>query len=922
MFALHKTARGLWTRSARAGRRARRRAVTLEYLEDRVVLTGNGGPPVDVLSYHYDPLQNGANTQENILTPQDVASSDFGKVASVAVDGQIYAQPLFVQNLKLAPGDRADVAFVATETDKVYAINADNGSILWMRDYADPAAGIIPIRSADLGISTISPSVGITGTPVIDPSTNTMYFVTSLEQPIGSAGPDAGGYAAGIYTMQLHAVDITTGQDVLPPAMIGQTTIDTSGKQTYSTPLVVAGTGSASEYGEVPFTSSTMLQRPGLVLDTNVPGHKAPIVFAAFGSSHDAEPYHGWLVGWDTQTLQLYSLYNTTPNGYGGSLWQAGVAPVVLPNGNIVMTTGNGAFDAATSGPPGPSALGFADFGLGYAGIDHSAAVTFSTVIPNPVADATGLFYNGVVPTDQPLPQNGTYVDMSGSGVAFSSAHTMQATLSYDGSTLTETILDTTTNATFTHTYQNVDLPAQVGGGSAYVGFSASTDARLSTNEVTGWTYSSGGSTLVNGFADTSEFTANGTAQFTGQAAQLTGPTIDAAGSVFFNNLVPVGSFQTTFTFQMIPHGTNIIGDGISFIIQKSQGQQQPGVDYGDTMLQLSPTPGTSTVADFFTSAGQQGLEIKDLDFGTAGTIVIPSQNGANKPQTAVELAKTGELFVVNVDNMGHFGQPIQQFSINAPGAPLQLGAWSAMAFYNNTLYIHGAFNVIKAYQFDPTTQTFNPNPISVGNTVVIYPSDSLTVSAKNGKNGIVWDLETDKSGRGGPAILRAYDASNLGNLLYSSANLPSDAAGPAVKFTVPIVVDGMVFVGGNGVLTIYGLKSLWGSGDGSSQPAAAVVVQLPPAVASASGSTAVPVPAAGLAATSGSGGAPGLLGITTELPPGLASAGGSTIGSAAGADQVSTSIGILPTAPNQAILDEPSQSPFARRRWSGLGLA
>ena len=111
--------------------------------------------------------------------------------------------------------------------------------------------------------------------------------------------------------------------------------------------------GSASNDGIVPFTSVTMLQRPGLVLDNNVPGHTGPVVFAAFGSTHDAEPYHGWLVGWDARTLKQYSVFNDTPNGYGGSLWQSGGAPVVLPNGDIVITSGNGAFDAQTTSPPG-----------------------------------------------------------------------------------------------------------------------------------------------------------------------------------------------------------------------------------------------------------------------------------------------------------------------------------------------------------------------------------------------------------------------------------------------------------------------------------------------------------------------------------------------------------------------------------------
>ena len=270
------------------------------------------------------------------------------------------------------------------------------------------------MTSKDLSIGTVTPNVGITGTPVIDPETGTMYFVTFTEQRTGPSS--ALEYAAGVYTMQLHAVEIATGHEVHDPALIAQTTIASDGTQTNTTDLVVDGVGSASNKGKVPFTLPTMLQRPGLVLDTNVAGHEGPVVFVGFGSSHDSEPYHGWLAGWDAKTLDLYSVLNTSPNAYGGALWQAGGAPVVLPNGDLVMTTGNGGFDANKTDPPKANALGFADFGLGYAGIDHSAAVTFSTVIPYPYTNSTGLFFNGVVPTDQPRPEDGTFVNLDGLG--------------------------------------------------------------------------------------------------------------------------------------------------------------------------------------------------------------------------------------------------------------------------------------------------------------------------------------------------------------------------------------------------------------------------------------------------------------------------------------------------------------------------
>ena len=243
------------------------------------------------------------------------------------------------------------------------------------------------------------------------------------------------------------------------------------------------------------FDATQLLQRPGLVLDMNVPGHPDGVVFAGFGSTHDAEPYHGWVVGWDAKTLQQLYVFNATPNGYGGSFWQSGGGLVALDDGSLVVTSANGAFDAQTTTAPGPNALGFAGYGLGFGGLDHSAAVPISDVIPGNATPSTGLWYNGVIPGPKPLDGTGTFVKMDQSQINFTRGATDQAgpheyrvTLSYDGTDLTEHIEDTTTHATFDHVYKNANLQQAVGGGSAYIGIGSSTDARRSDNYVTGWT--------------------------------------------------------------------------------------------------------------------------------------------------------------------------------------------------------------------------------------------------------------------------------------------------------------------------------------------------------------------------------------------------------------------------------------------------
>jgi hypothetical protein len=140
------------------------------------------------------------------------------------------------------------------------------------------------------------------------------------------------------------------------------------------------------------------------VLDDKIPGHPDGVVFAGFGSQDDFDSYHGWLVGYDAKTLKLVTVFNTDPNGDFGAVWQAGASPTVASNGDLIVSTGNGTFDAfnATT-PPGPAVQGEAGFGLGYAGNGNSMGVTFGAAIPSSGVSSTGLFQGGVFPTDKPV---------------------------------------------------------------------------------------------------------------------------------------------------------------------------------------------------------------------------------------------------------------------------------------------------------------------------------------------------------------------------------------------------------------------------------------------------------------------------------------------------------------------------------------
>ena len=137
---------------------------------------------VNVYTRSYDGARTGANLQETILTPANVNSTNFGKLFTVHTDGQIYAQPLYVSNLAIAGGTH-NVVFVASMLNTIYALDADTGAALWTQNYGSP---IIPQDvENDQNISWVT-RLGILGTPVIDPATNYMYFVSGSQPADGT----------------------------------------------------------------------------------------------------------------------------------------------------------------------------------------------------------------------------------------------------------------------------------------------------------------------------------------------------------------------------------------------------------------------------------------------------------------------------------------------------------------------------------------------------------------------------------------------------------------------------------------------------------------------------------------------------------------------------------------------------------------
>lgn len=505
------------------------------------------------LLYRNDNFRTGQNLAESVLTPSTVTAAQFGLLFTDTVDGQIYAQPLYVPAVAIPSLGTHNVVYVATEFDSVYAFDADTaGPPLWDTAFADPANGITPAPSSDLpGCDDLVPWFGITATPVIDPATQTLYVISTLK-----LGPDS-------YQQQLHALDITTGHEQPNSPVTIEATI--------------AGTGEASVGGIISFDPFYQMDRPALTLANGV-------VYLSFASHCDTQPYHGWILGYDETTLDQVVVYNTTPNGSEGGIWQSGCGPGVDTNGDLIAITGNGTFETTT-----------------------------------------------------------------------------------------------------------------------------------------------------------------------------------------------------------------------------------PRTDYGDSYLRLTPGGGTLSVSSFFTPSNQLLLDEDDLDLGSGGNLMLPDQTDAPaNPHLMVSAGKQGTLYVVNRDDMGGFN-PSDQVVQKLPKAVG--GLWSTPAYWQgkvksrlqNMIYTIGVSDQPKMFVMSKgLLQT--PPASTAGAFTFAYPGASPVISANGTTGGIMWAIDSSAWNTGGPAILYAFDATNLNTELYDSNQFSSDDPGPAVKFTVPTVANGSVYMGTQTQLAVFGL--------------------------------------------------------------------------------------------------------------------
>jgi len=230
------------------------------------------------------------------------------------------------------------------------------------------------------------------------------------------------------------------------------------------------------------------------------------------------------------------------------------------------------------------------------------------------------------------------------------------------------------------------------------------------------------------------------------------------------------------------------------------------GRDFGDSIIKLSPPVNNRLHAtDFFTPYDQSSLYDGDVDLGSGGVLLLPDQTGAH-PHLLVESGKEGTIYLIDRDNMGHYN-PNNNNQIVQSLNTIIGGVWGMPAWWNNNLYFGGSYDYLKAFSFNSSTELLSTAPTSESATYFNYPGPTPSISANGAANGIVWTLQTDGTGPNGSAILHAYDATNLATELYNSTQNPTrDTPGGAVKFTVPTIANGKVYVPAVDELSVYGI--------------------------------------------------------------------------------------------------------------------
>jgi hypothetical protein len=319
--------------------------------------TGGSNPmpaqPADLVTYKNDLARTGQNLTESILTLANVNSSHFGLQRSLPTDGKVDAQPLYLAGLTVQ-GAKHNVLFVATENDSVYAFDVDSGATLWQVSVLGAGESVNDLPSN--GCTQVSPTIGITSTPVIDRAAAPNGMIYLVAESVAGA----------TYHQRLHALDVTTGAEMLHG------------------PVDIAATY-PMQAGTTSFDPAQYEERAALLLLNGT-------IYTSWTSHCDGQPYTGWIIAYSESTLARSAVLNVAPNSGGGgpAIWMSGGGPAADSAGNVYLLTANGVFDTTldATGFPSGGDYGNSFLKLSTAGGTPSVADYFT--MSNTVSESAG----------------------------------------------------------------------------------------------------------------------------------------------------------------------------------------------------------------------------------------------------------------------------------------------------------------------------------------------------------------------------------------------------------------------------------------------------------------------------------------------------------------------------------------------------
>ena len=259
------------------------------------------------------------------------------------------------------------------------------------------------------------------------------------------------------------------------------------------------------------------------------------------------------------------------------------------------------------------------------------------------------------------------------------------------------------------------------------------------------------------------------------------GPAADSQGNIYL--LSANGTFDETLNAKGFPsHG-----------------------DFGNSFLKLTPHSGKLSITDYFTMFNVAPENAVDGDLGSGGPMVLPDMKDATGKtwRLAVGAGKDLSIYVVNRDGMGKFSkQGNQAVYQEVPHVMKKQYARPIPAYYNGRLYYASTEDTLREFRFE--NARLIPEPESYTSLTFVYPGATPSISADGKENGIVWVAENLN-----PAVLHAYDASDLGHELYNSDQAPSekDHFGAGNKFITPMIANGKVYVGTTDGVGVFGLR-------------------------------------------------------------------------------------------------------------------